>query len=263
MFASEDRRERARLGKRRPHEPGYAEQERRKREEAKARSDIIKQLDNYDAGIRREEGIIRKAKVRRNDALAKQRRYEDQLRRANIADDLVGLTSKKGERVARALGIDFGRSVERAAKNLVQANQSLEAAHTSINNAKDNIISFERCKAKALRKYAKLPQKRESRRDGHDIRNQGSFPIVIDLNRDGDVGLIDVKDSQATFFRASAPNGHGWFSAENGVLALDADRSGQIDQENEIAFASWHHDARAGVFASGAGKCVLLVEFSS
>jgi len=77
---------------------------------------------------------------------------------------------------------------------------------------------------------------------GDDIRDQGSFPVALDLNRDGDVSLIDVEDSKAMFFANSAH--HGWVAPEDGLLAIDADGSGRIDQDNEIAFVGWDERAR-------------------
>ncbi|MBC6445457.1 MAG: hypothetical protein GDA50_08615 [Alphaproteobacteria bacterium GM202ARS2] len=84
-----------------------------------------------------------------------------------------------------------------------------------------------------------------SHRSGHGLRDDSGYisPVVLDLNRDGDVSLIGVKDSDALF--ANNDRGrHGWVAPEDGLLAIDADHNGRIDQENEIAFTKWDDRAR-------------------
>ena len=68
-------------------------------------------------------------------------------------------------------------------------------------------------------------------------------PVVLDLNRDGDISLIGLEDSQA-LFNAESSGVQGWVGPEDGFLTIDADGSGAIDQANEIAFTEWHDDAR-------------------
>jgi Ca2+-binding RTX toxin-like protein len=76
--------------------------------------------------------------------------------------------------------------------------------------------------------------------DGWYISFGWFSPIVLDLDGDG-VELISRDESQAYFDMTG--NGYrnhtGWVGADDGLLVLDIDHDGVIDQAKEVSFALW------------------------
>jgi Ca2+-binding RTX toxin-like protein len=87
--------------------------------------------------------------------------------------------------------------------------------------------------------------------DGLDMFGTGTgfkvlFPIVLDLNNDGKIQLINLKDSQA-FYDIDGSGflkNLGWIGKEDGVLAIDINGDKAISLPREISFKLWHKDAK-------------------
>jgi len=69
------------------------------------------------------------------------------------------------------------------------------------------------------------------------------FPIVLDLDGDG-VELIKKQDSHAYYDVKGDGFRHniGWVGADDGLLAIDKNNDGKIDQADELSFALWTAD---------------------
>ncbi|OAM52090.1 hypothetical protein A7981_00960 [Methylovorus sp. MM2] len=76
--------------------------------------------------------------------------------------------------------------------------------------------------------------------DGFSLSFGFLFPIVLDLDGDG-VELISRDTSSAYFdMTGSGYRNHtGWVGADDGLLVLDIDHDGVIDQAKEVSFALW------------------------
>lgn len=77
-------------------------------------------------------------------------------------------------------------------------------------------------------------------------------PVVLDLTNKGAKDMLSpVSSSSTTFDMAGDGQQHrtAWASAGEGVLAIDADGSGQIDQRKEVVFTDWASDATSDMQA--------------
>ena len=74
----------------------------------------------------------------------------------------------------------------------------------------------------------------------------GGRPIVIDLNRDGQIGLVAMGQSTALFDFDGDGFAHrtGWVTPEDGLLAFDKDGDGAIRHHDELSFTGYHPGAR-------------------
>jgi hypothetical protein len=71
------------------------------------------------------------------------------------------------------------------------------------------------------------------------IEGYRSAPVVIDLDGDG-IELVSLASSNICFDQSGdlLPDLTGWVAADDGMLVLDKDGSGRIDQASEITFSS-------------------------
>jgi YD repeat-containing protein len=77
-------------------------------------------------------------------------------------------------------------------------------------------------------------------------------PVVLDLANKGAKDMLSpLSSSSSTYDMAGDGQQHrtAWASAGEGVLAIDADGSGQIDQRKEVVFTDWASDATSDMQA--------------
>ena len=70
-------------------------------------------------------------------------------------------------------------------------------------------------------------------------------PIVIDLNKDGKIELIQLKDSKVYYNMDGTGDlkNTGWVSKYDGLLVIDINEDSYINLPKEISFKLWHTNA--------------------
>jgi LysM repeat protein len=96
---------------------------------------------------------------------------------------------------------------------------------------------------------------------GTNINTGGGCPVVLDMNRNGDIDLVKPEDSEmfADINGDGWKDQIGWAAPGDGVLCYDANGDGNIDVLDEVSFTQYKEGARtdleglAGLDSSGDG----------
>ncbi|MEI6398222.1 MAG: hypothetical protein WCO71_05580, partial [Pseudomonadota bacterium] len=80
---------------------------------------------------------------------------------------------------------------------------------------------------------------------GGDTGSESDYPLLLDLDNNG-VSITALSSSDIYFDMAGDGQQHrtAWAGKGDGVLAIDANLDGKIDQQNEIVFSAWDPTAR-------------------